>query len=100
MTTGAAGLGNDGMEGVLRDRFAQFIPLAVDFGNRERVLLEHYRRALATAERYALEGRPQLALASAETALHGIPAGTPDHLRAQDLAMVAKAAAEKQRKDR
>ncbi len=58
------------------------------------------RASLATAERYALEGRPQLALASAEAALHGIPAGTPDHLRAQDLAMVAKAAAEKQKKDR
>jgi hypothetical protein len=38
----------DGMEGVLRDRFGQFIPLAVDFGNREGVLLEHYQRALAS----------------------------------------------------
>jgi hypothetical protein len=39
---------SNGMDGVLRDRFGQFIPLAVDFGNREGVLLEHYRRALAS----------------------------------------------------
>lgn len=37
----------DGMEVVLRDRFAQFIPLARDFSNREQMLLEHYREALA-----------------------------------------------------
>ena len=39
----------DGMEGVLRDQFVQFIPLTVDFGNRESVLLEHYQRALASS---------------------------------------------------
>jgi uncharacterized protein (TIGR03067 family) len=35
-----------GMETVLRDRFAQFIPLDIDFGNREGVLLKDYQRAL------------------------------------------------------
>jgi predicted Zn-dependent protease len=49
------------------------------------------RAALATAERNNLEGNPKLALASAEMALKGIPAGTPDYLRAQDIAMVSKA---------
>ena len=37
----------DGMNTVLRDRFAQFVPLDLDFSNRERVLLEHYQKALA-----------------------------------------------------
>jgi predicted Zn-dependent protease len=49
------------------------------------------RAALATAERNNLEGNPKLALASAEMAMRGIPAGSPDYLRAQDIAMVSKA---------
>jgi predicted Zn-dependent protease len=48
------------------------------------------RAALATAERNNLEGNPKLALASAEMALKGIPQGTPDYLRAQDIAMVSR----------
>ena len=56
------------------------------------------RAALATAERYSLEGQPKLALVSAERALKGIPAGTPDYLRAQDIAMVAKEAVRKDKK--
>jgi hypothetical protein len=36
----------DGMMTVLRDRFAQFIELDIDFSNREGVLLEEYRKAL------------------------------------------------------
>jgi len=47
------------------------------------------RAALATAERNNLEGNPKLALASAKTAMKGIPQGTPDYLRAQDIAMVS-----------
>jgi len=59
------------------------------------------RAALATAERYNLQGEPKLALVSAETALKGIPAGTPDYLRAQDIAMVARAeVTKKKKKDR
>ena len=56
------------------------------------------RAALATAERNNLEGEPKLALASAEMALRGIPAGTPDYLRAQDIAMVSKIELKKDKK--
>jgi len=58
------------------------------------------RASLATAERNNLEGNPKLALASAEMALKGIPAGTPDWLRAQDIAMVSKTELQKKKKDR
>jgi len=49
------------------------------------------RASLATAERNNLEGNPKLALASAQMAMKGIPPGTPDYLRAQDIAMVSRA---------
>jgi predicted Zn-dependent protease len=49
------------------------------------------RAQLATAERSNLEGNPKMALASAQVAMKGIPAGTPDYLRAQDIAMVSRA---------
>jgi len=58
------------------------------------------RAALATAERNNLEGNPKLALASAEMAMRGIPQGTPDYLRAQDIAMVSKSALKKDKKYR
>jgi type II secretory pathway pseudopilin PulG len=35
------------VEDVTRDHFAQFIPLDIDFSNRERVLLSDYKAALA-----------------------------------------------------
>ena len=47
------------------------------------------RAALATAERYNLEGNAKLAQVSAERAMRGIPTGTPDWLRAQDISMVS-----------
>jgi predicted Zn-dependent protease len=56
------------------------------------------RAALATAERYNLEGNAKLALVSAETAMRGIPTGTPDYLRAQDIAMVSKEEVKKDKK--
>jgi len=56
------------------------------------------RAALATAERNSLQGNPKLALASAEMAMKGIPAGTPDYLRAQDIAMVSRAELKKDKK--
>lgn len=56
--------------------------------------------ALATAERYSLEGRPTLALASAENALRGIPEGSADWIRAQDISMTARVAAEEERRRR
>jgi predicted Zn-dependent protease len=58
------------------------------------------RAALATAERYQLEGRPRLALVSAEEAMRGIPTGTPDWIRAQDISLVARDDAEREKKRR
>ncbi|WP_449697017.1 M48 family metalloprotease [Allosphingosinicella flava] len=56
------------------------------------------RAALATAERYNLQGDPKLALASAQQALHGIPENSADWLRAQDIKMVAEEAIRKDKK--
>ena len=56
------------------------------------------RAALATAERYNLTGQPQLALASAEQAMLGIPVQSPDWYRAQDIAMVSRTAVERERR--
>jgi predicted Zn-dependent protease len=55
------------------------------------------RASLATAERNNLEGNPKLALASAQMAMKGIPPGSPDWLRAQDIAMVSKAELQKKK---
>ena len=56
------------------------------------------RAALATAERYNLEGNPKLAMASAQAALAGLPSGSSDWIRAQDIAMVARAQVTKDKK--
>ena len=56
------------------------------------------RAQLATAERYNMEGVPGLALANARQAMQGIPEGSPDWLRAQDIAMVSEAAMQKKKK--
>jgi predicted Zn-dependent protease len=48
------------------------------------------RAALATAERSSLQDDYKQALASANLAMRGIPTGTPDWLRAQDISMAAK----------
>ena len=62
---------------------------------------DHGRAALATAERSNLEDKPKTALASAEAALKEIPQGSPDWLRAQDIAMVSRAELkDKKKKDR
>jgi predicted Zn-dependent protease len=58
------------------------------------------RAALATAERYNLQGEPRLALVNAEQALRTVPAGTPDWLRAQDIAMVSRTEVERKKKNR
>ncbi len=58
------------------------------------------RAALATAERYSLTGQPQLALPNAEQAMMGLPVGTSDWLRAQDIAMVSRTAVERLRRNR
>ena len=61
---------------------------------------ESPRAALASAERYAMIGQDQMALRSADAAMQGLKAGTVDYLRAQDIAMVSRAAVESQRKKR
>lgn len=55
------------------------------------------RAALATAERYNLQGQPDLALPNAERALMGLPVESPDWLRAQDIAMVSRSAVQRRR---
>lgn len=59
------------------------------------------RAALASAERYQLEGgQSGLALRNAETAMQGLPQGSPDWIRAQDISLVARAEVERERKRR
>lgn len=58
------------------------------------------RASLATAERYSLMGQARLALTSAQVAMSGIPEGTSDWLRAQDIAMVSQAQVEQEKRRR
>lgn len=59
------------------------------------------RAALASAERYQLQGQqPILALRNAERALQQLPEGSPDWIRAQDIALVSRAEVERDRKGR
>ncbi|MGH6696395.1 M48 family metalloprotease [Sphingopyxis sp.] len=59
------------------------------------------RAALASAERYQLEGgQSGLALRNAEMAMQGLPQGSPDWIRAQDISLVARAEVERERKRR
>jgi predicted Zn-dependent protease len=56
------------------------------------------RAALATAERHILTRQPALALISAEMAMGGLPPDSPDWLRAQDIALVARARLDEERR--
>lgn len=56
------------------------------------------RARLASAEQQVMNGQMPQALASAEAAEAALPKGTPDWLRAQDIAFQARAAMERQRK--
>ena len=58
------------------------------------------RARLASAEQQVMEQRMPEALASAEAAEAALPKGSADWLRAQDIAMQARAAIEQQRKRR
>lgn len=49
------------------------------------------RAALASAERYLMEGAPQFALPNAQEAMAGLPEYSPDWIRAQDINLVAEA---------
>ena len=53
------------------------------------------RAALASAERYLMEGAPQLALPNAATAMAGLPEYSQDWIRAQDVKLVAEAQVQK-----
>ena len=57
------------------------------------------RAALATAERYNLEGNATLAFANARFAMAGIPRGSPDWVRAQDIFLVSEPEIKKRKKD-
>ena len=59
------------------------------------------RAALASAERFQLMGgQAPLALRNAEMAMQGLPEGSPDWIRAQDISLVARAEVERTRKRR
>jgi predicted Zn-dependent protease len=58
------------------------------------------RTALATAERANLTGDNRTALVSARAAMAGLPKGTADWIRAQDIMMVSQTAWEDDRKGR
>ena len=58
------------------------------------------RASLATAERQNLVGETKLALAAARSALMGLKVGTPDYLRAQNIAMVSETQLKKDKKNK
>lgn len=57
------------------------------------------RTALATAERANLMGDQRTALVSARRAMAGLPQGSRDWIRAQDIQLVAQAAVERMREE-
>jgi len=59
---------------------------------------DHARAALATAERYNLEGDAMRAFANARVAMAGIPRGSADWVRAQDIYMVSEPEVKDKRK--
>lgn len=58
------------------------------------------RAALASAERFSLEGNAPGAAANARMARAGLAAGTPDYIRADDIYLVAGDALDKKKKRR
>ena len=83
---------------VARDRENPFAwyELGVIYGQRGDLA----RARLASAEQQVLELNYRQALNSAEAAEAGLPQGAPDWLRAQDIAMQARAAIEQHKKRR
>ena len=77
------------------DPFAWYqLGIIYDREGDPRPRLARQRRALN------LEGKPMMALTSARIALKGIKPGTPDCLRAQDIAMATKAELERRPRTR
>lgn len=58
------------------------------------------RAALCTAESAQMERRWPIALRNAEIAYQGLPKGSPDSLRAQDILLIAKNEVEKKKKSK
>ena len=56
------------------------------------------RAALAAAERFSLEGNAMGAMVNARVARAGLPAGTPDFIRADDIMLVADDALDRQKR--
>lgn len=56
------------------------------------------RAALAAAERFSLEDNAMGAMMNARVARSGLPAGTPDFIRADDIMLVASDALERQKR--
>ena len=63
--------------------------IAAVFGHAQQG--DRPRAALASAERYLMEGAPQFALPNAQEAMAGLPEYSPDWIRAQDINLVAEA---------
>jgi predicted Zn-dependent protease len=58
------------------------------------------RAAMASAERFHLQGQAKLALANAEFAVKGLPQGSSDWIRAQDLALVSRVTVDEDKRKR
>lgn len=90
----------DEAEGVLRaavgrdheNPFAWY-QLGVVYGQRGDIP----RARLASAEQQIMQGNPQGALVNAQAAENALPTGTPDWIRAQDVALQARGLLERQR---
>jgi len=76
-----------------RENPAAWYQLGVVYGARGDIP----RAQLASAEQQIMTGRPREALYNAESAEQGLPSGTPDWIRAQDVAMQARAELERTR---
>ena len=78
-----------------RDRENPFAwyQLGVVYGQRGDIP----RARLASAEQLIMQGNPQAALMNAQAAENGLPTGSPDWIRAQDVALQARGLLERQR---
>jgi predicted Zn-dependent protease len=76
-----------------RENPAAWYQLGVVYGARGDIP----RARLASAEQQVMSGRPREALQNAEAAERSLPSGSPDWLRAQDVALQARAELERNR---
>jgi predicted Zn-dependent protease len=76
-----------------RENPAAWYQLGVVYGARGDIP----RARLASAEQQVMSGRPREALQNAEAAERSLPTGSPDWLRAQDVALQARAELERNR---